>query len=159
VARHRPTLALVMANPGFRITEAGRSSLEERARQLRAGGMQAILPQAVEGAFRGFEETQARWRYQERFAAQKAESYALAALGAAGSDISGDLPRLRCPVLVVSGRNDALFGPPHAALIAPLLPGAVLVELADGAHFIPYQQPAAFGSVVRDFLAGASHLA
>jgi 3-oxoadipate enol-lactonase len=142
-------LALVMANPGFRITEAGRVNLAERARTVRAGGMRAILPQAVAGAFKGHEETERRWRYQARFAAQRPENYALAALGAAESDIATDLGRLTCPVLAVSGRNDLLFGPPHVAEIAPLLPDATYVELEDGAHFIPYQQPAAFAAVVR----------
>src|SRR5688572_18535500 len=44
-AAHHPDrcAALVMANPGFRITEAGQASLAERARLVRAGGMQAIL--------------------------------------------------------------------------------------------------------------------
>jgi pimeloyl-ACP methyl ester carboxylesterase len=151
-ARHADrVLALVMANPGFRITEAGRANLEERARLVRARGMQAILPQAVAGAFKGCADTEARWRYQSRFAAQNPESYALAALGAAEADISGDLERLNCPVLVVSGRNDSLFGPPHVAEIALRLPHATYVELEDGAHFIPYQQPAPFGAIVRNW--------
>jgi pimeloyl-ACP methyl ester carboxylesterase len=145
-------LALVMANPGFRITEAGRAHLAERVPLVRADGMQAILPEAVAGAFTGWEDTERRWRYQDRFAAQTPENYALAALGAGESDISGDLPLLRCPVLVVSGRNDLRFGPPHVAEIAPLLPDATYVELEDGAHFIPYQQPAEFGAAVRKFL-------
>jgi 3-oxoadipate enol-lactonase len=149
-ARHAErVLALVMANPGFRITEAGQAHLVERVPLVRAGGMQAILPQAVAGAFTGCEDTERRWRYQERFAAQTPENYALAALGAAESDISGDLPLLRCPVLLVSGRNDLRFGPSHVAKIAPLLPHATYVELEDGAHFIPYQQPAEFGAIVR----------
>jgi 3-oxoadipate enol-lactonase len=151
-ARHpERCVALVMANPGFKITEAGRANLEERARLVRAGGMQAILPQAVGGAFKGCEDTEDRWRYQARFAAQKPENYALAALGAAESDISGDLKHLTCPVLAVSGRNDLLFGPSHVAQIAPLLPEATYVELEDGAHFIPSQQPAAFGTAVRSW--------
>jgi 3-oxoadipate enol-lactonase len=58
-------------------------------------------------------------------------------------------------VLVVSGRNDLLFGPPHVAQIAALLPNATYVELEDGAHFIPYQQPAEFDAAVRAFLGPA----
>ena len=40
----------------------------------------------------------------------------------------------------------------NAKEIAGRVPHAKVVEFADGAHFIPYQQPVRFAATVADFL-------
>jgi 3-oxoadipate enol-lactonase len=145
------TAALVMANPGFRITPAGAANLRERAEFVRKSGMKALLPAAIENAFFGYGETEARKIYEARFVTQKPENYAFACLGSAEGDISG-CGDISCPVLSVPGRNDKLFGMPHAEEVARMLPDAAMVEFENGAHFIPYQQPREFGETVAAFL-------
>ena len=145
------TRALVMANPGIRITGAGAEGLYRRAELVRADGMAAI-PDAIENAFVGYGGTELRHRYEARFFAQDPQDYALAALGAAGSDIGGALGDIACPVLLVSGGNDRLFGDAHAREVAERVAHAETVALADAAHFIPYQEPAAFGAAVSAFV-------
>lgn len=57
------------------------------------------------------------------------------------------------PVLVVCGRHDTIAGPDAAADLAGRLPDARLAVVEDAAH-VPYREnPAAFRSVVEEFLA------
>ena len=147
------TMALIACNPGFRITPEGAANLRQRAELVRRSGMAALLPSAIENAFVGLAETRGRRDYEERFVRQSPENYAFAALGAAEGDISALCPPISCPVLIVAGGNDRLFGMPHAVPMAEAIRQAELVEFADGAHFIPYQQPHEFGKTVAAFLA------
>ena len=144
--------ALIMSNPGIRIAGDAASALHERAELVRRAGMAALLPGAIENAFFGYAGTEARRRYEARFLAQSPENYAFAAMGAAGSDVAGCFERIACPVLLVRGVGDKLFQQQHAQEIMALAPEAELVEFADGAHFIPYQQPSRFAEVVSDFI-------
>lgn len=146
------TLAVVMSNPGVRVTAAGAENLRLRAQLVRQSGMAALLPAAIDNAFAGYADSAARKLYEARFIGQKAENYALAVLGAATSDIAAEARRIACPVLLVPGRNDRLFGREHTDEIAANIPQAKIVSFAEGAHFIPYQQPHEFGAAVTDFL-------
>lgn len=146
------TLGLVMSNPGIRILPAGAENLRQRAEFVRQSGMAALLPAAIENAFVGYAETPGRKEYEARFVSQKAENYALAVLGAATSDITAETNRITCPVLLVPGRNDLLFGRAHTDEIAANIPRATVTEFNEGAHFIPYQQPREFGTAVSAFL-------
>ncbi|TAN12445.1 MAG: alpha/beta fold hydrolase [Rhizobiaceae bacterium] len=146
------TAALVASNPGFRVTPEGAANLRERSELVRSSSMAALLPGAIENAFVGFADTRARHDYEARFLRQRPENYAFAALGAAEADISGCGAAISCPVLLVVGRNDRLFGIAHATPMATAIPQAELVEFPEGAHFIPYQQPREFGATVSAFL-------
>lgn len=146
------TLAVIMSNPGIRVTPAGAENLRQRAELVRRSGMTALLPAAIENAFVGYATSQARSLYEARFIDQKAENYARAVLGAATSDITHDTRRIACPVLLVPGRNDRLFGREHTDEIAANIPQSRVVEFNEGAHFIPYQQPREFAAAVLTFL-------
>jgi 3-oxoadipate enol-lactonase len=152
-ARHaRHVSGLVMSNPGIRIKPAGVDNLRQRADAVRREGMASLLPAAVENAFVGYADTPARRRYEAKFIAQKPGNYAFACLGAAMSDITADCGRISCPALLVPGCNDRLFGREHSDEIAANIPQARVVAFAEGAHFIPYQQPEAFAAAVSIFL-------
>ncbi len=152
-ARHvGETLAVIMSNPGIRVAPAGAENLRQRAKLVRQSGMTALLPAAIENAFVGYADGPARNQYEARFISQKPENYALAVLGAATSDVTDDCRRIACPVLLVPGKNDRLFGREHTDEIAANIPQAKIVAFDAGAHFIPYQQPREFGAAVSAFL-------
>ncbi len=65
--------------------------------------------------------------------------------------ITGKLGKITVPVLVMVGDHD-LIKPDHTKMIADSIPGAKLVIVPDAAHFIVWQQPEAFNSVVKEFL-------
>jgi 3-oxoadipate enol-lactonase len=153
-ARHPDRVpALVLSNPTPRSAEAARAMLTARAEAVRTGGMAAILPGAVERAFEAQPRDARYQRYLDAFAAQDAEAYAEAVLGFAEADATADLPHVRCPVLLVAGRHDLLLPVAQAEAVRTLLPPGARLEIdEDGAHFLPYQQPARFAERVLAFL-------
>jgi 3-oxoadipate enol-lactonase len=155
-ARHPERVpALVMCNPAPRTGDASRIMLQARANAVRIGGMAAILPDAVDRPFAAQPRDERHARYLTVFAAQDAASYADAALGFATADATADLRRIRCPALLIAGRNDLLLPPALAEEVLHLLPTdtARLEVDEEAAHFVPYQQPSRFAARVLGFLA------
>jgi 3-oxoadipate enol-lactonase len=154
-ARHPDHVqAMVLANPTPRSTEAARDALFARAAAVRAGGMAAILPAAVERPFHEQPRGDRYDAYLGAFAAQDAEHYAQSVLGFATADARDVIPMIRCPTLLVPATHDLLLPAPLAADFAALMrPGLAHVALdTEGAHFLPYQRPAHFAARVLDFL-------
>jgi 3-oxoadipate enol-lactonase len=146
------TRALILTNPTARTTDEARTMLAGRAGLVRAGGMGAILPDAVDRAFLAQPRDARYRRYYGRFAAQDAEAYALSALGVLDADISAVLPAIRCPTLVLAGAHDVLLPPETARAVHALIPGAEFAIDEDAAHFLPYQRPEGFARLLAGFL-------
>lgn len=144
---------LIMTNPGLRTREAARQALALRASNVRAGGMDAVIPAATDAAFFGRPEDERKAAYVATFRAQNASNYAATLESVLHLDLTQTYQHLTCPVLIVPGGNDRLFPPDHADEIKPLIPQAELVVLAEGAHFIPYQCPQELAVLVTDFAA------
>lgn len=145
--------ALVLSNPGFRTLPQARAALQARMEAVRAGGMAASLPNAIDGAFAEGPDEPRRRRYTERFLAQDPISYAFQIEGMLHADISEGLERVGCPVLVVGGGRDRLLPvADHAEKVRQRLADAEYAVFETGAHFIPYQQPEEFALLVRGFL-------
>lgn len=144
-------LAVVMCNPGVRITPAATEHLAERAQTVRRDGMAALLPAAIANAFEDQPEATRR-DYEARFVRQDAEGYAQSALAVGGLDVASDLKAFDCPLFLLRGAQDLLFPQPHTEEIDRLRPDAVVQTFADGAHFIPYQRPERFARALDGFL-------
>jgi 3-oxoadipate enol-lactonase len=155
-ARHPDRVAaLILSNPTPATSAAAHAMLHARAEAVRAGGIAAILPGAVERPFEAQPRDARYQRYLAGFAAQDAAAYADAVDGFATADIRDDLPRLRCPTLLVPAAHDLLLPPALAEEVRRLMPpGLARIELdAEGAHFLPYQRPAEFAARARRFIA------
>ena len=63
------------------------------------------------------------------------------------------LATLRCPTLVLTGREDEWSPPAQHAAMAAEIPGATLVVVPEAGHFAPLEQPAAVTAAMRDWLA------
>jgi 3-oxoadipate enol-lactonase len=144
--------ALVLSNPGFRTRPEVRAMLAKRAADVRAGGMTAVLPGAVDNAFFECPDEERRMAYARRFADQDPLSYAFAIEGMLEADISASLGHIACPTLIVAGEKDLLLPPEHAHSVHDSIPGSELVVIESGAHFIPYQRPEEFAALVSEFL-------
>jgi 3-oxoadipate enol-lactonase len=59
---------------------------------------------------------------------------------------------IRCPVLVVAGREDATFPLPEVTAMAEAIPGSELVVLDDAAHLAALEVPDRVNALVADFL-------
>ena len=152
-ARHPShTAALVMSNPTGRTTPAGRAMRAERAASLARGGMAAILPGAIDRPFHNQPRDTRFEQYCTAFAAQDPHAYRQSVLGYLDVDISADLARITCPALLVPARHDLLFPLAEAEFVHSMMPHAQMELDEDGAHFLPYQRPAAFAARVLGFL-------
>ncbi|MCK0209941.1 alpha/beta hydrolase [Starkeya koreensis] len=149
--RPEAVAGLVLANPTPASAPAARQMLADRADAVRAGGMAAVLPSAVERAFLGQPQDERYVRYMNRFAAQDPASYAWALLAASQADATRAFTRVTCPTLLVPGRHDVLLPMERAEAVKALVQHAQLAVMEGAAHFVPYQQPARFAELVLDF--------
>lgn len=143
---------MILSNPAMEITEAAGANLRMRAEAVRDRGMTALLPDAIENAFRGYLETGRRRDYEERFIAQPAEGYALAVLGVVGASVAEDLGKISCPVRLLAGGQDILLPVAQAEKCHARLKDSELITLERGAHFMPYQEPEWFADQVNQFV-------
>ena len=63
------------------------------------------------------------------------------------------LPQVRCPTLLVVGRNDLLTPPEHAQEMAALIPGARLELLSQCGHMLTWERPDRVNALLVDWLA------
>jgi pimeloyl-ACP methyl ester carboxylesterase len=59
------------------------------------------------------------------------------------------LPKIKCPTLVIAGKNDPIFSVDEHQYIAESINGAKLAIIDDCAHFIPIEQPQALSALMR----------
>jgi pimeloyl-ACP methyl ester carboxylesterase len=145
--------ALIMSNPGLRTREAAKQALALRAGNVRAGGMDAVIPAATDAAFFGCPEDAHKAAYVATFRAQNPFNYAATLDSVLDADLTESYRRISSPVLMVPGGNDKLFAVDHGDEIKPLIPQSELLVMPQGAHFIPYQFPQEFAAMIRAFLA------
>ena len=62
------------------------------------------------------------------------------------------LPEIKCPTLVLHGKEDQLIPPENGRLLAERIPGAELVEMNDASHWIPSDQLDATVDAVQSFI-------
>jgi pimeloyl-ACP methyl ester carboxylesterase len=144
--------ALILTNPTPCSAPQAKAMLLERADKVRREGIGSILPGAVERAFLELPKDARYDRYVKRFSEQDPEAYAEALVAAADADARQAMRTIRCPTLLVPGRHDVLLPMERTEAVAALVPHAETVVLEDAAHFLPYQQPAAFAALALDFL-------
>jgi pimeloyl-ACP methyl ester carboxylesterase len=126
--------------------------LARRAADVRTGGMTAVLPGVIDGAFLNCPFDERREAFLHRFAAQNAQTYALQIEGMLDADTAPYLPGITFPTLIVAGGHDRLLPLDHARQIQEALPASEFVLIEDGAHFIPYQRPHEFSLLAGSFV-------
>lgn len=67
-------------------------------------------------------------------------------------DSRPDLPHIRCPTLVIGGRQDALTPPAVMRDLADGIPGARFTVIEDAGHLTPLEQPQAVTALLRLWL-------
>ncbi|MEK6246680.1 MAG: alpha/beta fold hydrolase [Planctomycetales bacterium] len=67
--------------------------------------------------------------------------------------LAGHLHRVSCPTLVVWGRQDKVIPVAHGEYYASHIPAAQLTVFDQCGHMVPYEKPAEFDKLVKDFLA------
>jgi pimeloyl-ACP methyl ester carboxylesterase len=146
--------ALVLCDPALTTGPSSRKLVEERVALVRKGGMEAILPDAVDKAFYGLPKDNRYWRYMELFRQNDPVGYEKSGLGFLDVDLAPILPQIHRPVLVAAGEFDILFPPEGAKRVSEILPQATFHVIPRAAHFPPFQAPETFAALVDKFLSG-----
>lgn len=146
--------ALVLCDPALATGPLSRKIVEERVALVRQGGIEAILPGAVDRAFHGLPKNHRYWRYLELFRQNDPVGYEKSGLGFLDVDLAPILPQIHCPVLVAAGEFDVLFPPEEAKRVSESLPQATFQVIPHAAHFPPFQAPETFAALVDHFLSG-----
>ncbi|MBL8826134.1 MAG: alpha/beta fold hydrolase [Planctomycetaceae bacterium] len=68
-------------------------------------------------------------------------------------DVTGELPQLSVPTLILCGTHDAISPLAEMRTIAEQIPGAKLVEIPNAGHMAPMENPTAVNDALRTFLA------
>jgi 3-oxoadipate enol-lactonase len=127
----------------------------ERARLVRAEGMEAIVDTVVG---RGFTPVFARLepetvaRFRATLAATPPEGYARCCEAVSAWDARERISAITVPVLVVAGAEDPATPVEHAELIATGIAGARLVVLESAAHLANVERAEAFTEAVLEHL-------
>lgn len=78
----------------------------------------------------------------------------VAMLSAAGGHSADDLlPSIAVPSLVIAGGRDGFTPAERSRAMAAAIPGAELLEIPDGSHTAPIEQPRLVDETIRDFVA------
>ena len=153
----RPDLvsALVLVSTSCKSDPSLRTNMEARIAAMEKAGPEAAAAIAAESIF------SPSWRSANPQALQKfiawRGSMPTAPLNAATRalydfNLSGDLPRIAVPTLVVAGSEDVLTRPKGMEEIAALIPGAKYYLIPGAGHMIPVEQPVPLAALLDTFL-------
>lgn len=144
--------ALVLSDTAPELGEESRLRTTARIEEVKQRGMAALLPGAIDLAFKNQPDDERRRSYAARFAANDPAGYIAIAGGMIGTDIKPCLAALACPTLVAVGEHDVLLPPSLSRQVHALVPGSAFHVIPGAAHFPPYQAPEAFAALVQGFL-------
>jgi pimeloyl-ACP methyl ester carboxylesterase len=134
--------------------EARRQAVRERVAKVRASGLESIVDTVVKG---GLSEHTLRDRpeiaafVRELLLRQDPEGYARSCEAMAAS-VAADAAAIRCPVLLVAGREDGVSPPAASEGMATELAQGRAVVLERCGHWHPIEQPQAVSAALGEFL-------
>ena len=127
----------------------------ERAAVVRERGVEAIADAVLERWFTpGFagDHPEVIERMRAQLIATPAEGYAGCCEAIAAMDLTGDLPRISAPTLVLAGAEDPATPPEHGRRIAELIGGARMEVVSPAAHLATVERPDLTTAMILRFL-------
>lgn len=116
----------------------------ERAATVRASGVEAVADAVLARWFTpGFRDAHPDVveAMRQILSATPREGYAGCCEAIAAMDLTGDLPSITAPTLVLAGEDDPATPPEHGRRIAELIPGARLELVSNAAHLASVERP------------------
>jgi pimeloyl-ACP methyl ester carboxylesterase len=130
-----------------------------RAAEVRRHGLLGLAPDIVAAwvtPARAAADTPLMERLTAMLSSVDAHVYAACCEAIAELDISGDLPHIQAPTLVLAGGEDHGLPPVHSRLIAHAITGASYREVPAAAHLPWLEEPDAVLDAIRQHLAGSA---
>ena len=158
-ARHATRAgALVVTSPATGVPAERRQATLDRAAAAEAQGMQALAEQSLANSYppevrHNAEEFR---KFRARWVANDPQSFAAINRMLADSTVTGELPRIACPTLVISCTHDKLRPPSAVEPMAKQIPGAEYLQINSG-HFAAIQTPGLVSQAFHGFLASVGY--
>jgi 3-oxoadipate enol-lactonase len=150
--RARDVASLIFCNPAPGVDPSRAGALENVAAQAEQGGIRAILPAMLDKSYPPELSDRATYEnYRGRYLANDPVGFALAFRMMARTNLIASLAEVKCPALVVAGRQDFIRAVSVTEGIAGKIPGARF-EIIDAGHFMPTTSPEALLDLLLDFL-------
>ncbi|NNN18635.1 MAG: alpha/beta fold hydrolase [Acidimicrobiaceae bacterium] len=144
--------SLTMCNPALGVDPSRAQALEDRADIAESSGIRAGLETTLDKSYQPelrddkvYPEVRGRYLSNDPF------GFAEANRVLARTDMRGILTKLRCPTMVIAGRQDQVRPFVGSEEIATQIPGSRF-ELIDGGHFLTVTSPDEVGNLLMDFL-------
>lgn len=147
-------LVLVSTTSGY--PSGPRAMWAERIDGVRRNGIEPIVQPTLERWFTApYREAhpEVMTRIGKLIRATPPAGYIGSGQAIAALDLTGRLPALRCPTLVVAGTDDAGTPPTMGRTIAERIPGALFEAIPSSSHLCNIEQAPAFNRRLVDFLA------
>ncbi|HEV7978229.1 3-oxoadipate enol-lactonase [Amycolatopsis sp.] len=133
-------------------------SWAERARKVRADGTgsiaEAIVSRWVTPAYHRMHPERVDY-LRQMVTDTSDEGYAACCGAIERMDLTGDLPKISAPTLVISGTEDRATPPDHGQRIADAIPGARLEIVEGAAHLGNVEQSSRFTQLILEHLKAA----
>ena len=144
---------LVAMAPSVSVKEEARGPMLAWASRIEAEGMRhfidnEMLPRAYPAVLRTDEARFQRFRGIQ--IANDPSSYAATQRMLAACAIQTELPKIRCPVLLIAGKHDVARPPSFVETLVGEFPDARMAVLESG-HFMPAQTPAFVAETIAGF--------
>jgi 3-oxoadipate enol-lactonase len=152
------TGALVVTSPATGVPADRRQATLDRAAAVEADGMSALAEQSLAASYPPVvrHDVEQFRKFRARWIANDPQSFAATNRMLADSKVTGDLPRIACPTLVISCTHDGLRSPAVIESMAKQIPGAVYLEINSG-HFCAIQTPGLVSQAFHGFLADVGY--
>lgn len=127
----------------------------QRVAAVRAGGIESIADAVLERWFTpGFaaEHPEVIAQMRAQLVATPPEGYIGCCEAIAGMDLTGDLPSITAPTLVLAAEQDLATPPEHGRRIAELIPGARFQTVSPAAHIATVERPDLTTAIILRFL-------
>ncbi len=127
----------------------------QRAATVRADGVEAVADAVLERWFTpafASEHPEVIERMRAMLVATPPEGYASCCEAIAAMDLTGDLPSISAPTLVLAAEQDLATPPEHGRRIAELIPGARFQTVSPAAHIAAVERPDLTTAMILRFL-------
>jgi 3-oxoadipate enol-lactonase len=155
IERHPERIGrLVLCNPAPGVDANRAAQLDERAARAEREGLRATLDITLGKSYPPELTDRATYEaYRGRYLASDPVCFANMNRMFARANMMHMLSQLKCPTLVIAGRQDAVRPAAMSEQIAKMIPGARFEQI-DAGHFMPTTSPKALLALLEDFLGG-----
>jgi 3-oxoadipate enol-lactonase len=131
--------------------EQAKQEIDRRVGIVQQFGMKAMGQNLAPALFPDPNHGNLRETFVERWAANDPKAYIEATRSMLGWDVTDQLPKIQCPVLILAADQD--YGPVAVKeAYAKLLPNARLEVVPNTHHAVPIERPEEFNTVLAQFL-------